>query len=201
MPTKQFGTREFAALAGRITNDSYSATIKKLALLNAQHDTPNRAKSPAGHGKAAGSPDEGDFAQIVPARLCAGYNHVFFALEHAMSAVDSGTAFSRRPELEFLINFFGEKQLHKAFEKAKFGQGEGLVLVVGAKNKKDTGRAKRALGFVEDADMELWQNGKNKMDLMAGFGIGERELEAVSDLGNALEELVIERISLVSLLK
>lgn len=178
MISKKIGKRNFAVFIGKVSNDSYSATIKKLALAQQKH-----------------------FVQIVPARLCAGFKHAEAALEHAFSALDSGAAFSKKPELEFLIRFFGEKQLHKALEKARFGPGEALVFVVEATNKKDVDRAKNAIGFVEDKQCIVWKRGENKNDIMKEFGIGENELDVFLDMENALEELVIERVSMVALEK
>lgn len=172
MICKKLGKRSFAALAGKITNDSYSTTIKKLTLLNTKR-----------------------FVQLVPARLCAGYDHVFFALEHAFSAIDSGTAFSRRPELEFLLHFFGEKQLERALGKARFEKGEELVLVIGGEGKNWAKAAGKALAFAE-GKIPLGQNHAALMDF---YGITKSQAGAISGLENALEELVIEKISMVAL--
>ncbi len=172
----KIGNHEFEVLTGKITNDSYSTTIKKLALLNPAQKTGNEG-----------------FVQVVPARLCAGYNHVFFALEHALSALDAGTAFSRKPELEFLIHFFGEKQLGRAIEKARFSDGEDLVLIVNA--GKSASDAAKELGFAE----KKIQIGKNADELMGFYGITKPELETAGDLQSPLERLVVEKCAFVAL--
>lgn len=172
----KIGKRRFAAATGRITNDTYSATIKKLALLQ-----------------------EKGFVQLAPARLVAGKMHLETALEHAFSAIDSGQAFTKRPELEFLVWLLGEKQLYRAMEKARFGQGEGLVLVAEAKNRKYADAAKKALGFTEDRSPTFNQKEKNRNGLMREFRVTENELAPLSGLEDALERLVIEKISLVAL--
>lgn len=169
---KKVGKHSFAVLTGKITTDSYSTSIKKLALLNEKQCT-----------------------QIIPARLCAGEVHVLAALEHTFSAIDEGTAFSRKPELEFLIRFFGNRQLKQCLEAAKFSEGEELVLVVGTSDEKKVMEVCGELGFVEqEIDFP-----KNKETLMKFYNITQQELDTLSDLENALEELVIEKISFVAL--
>ena len=54
---------------------------------------------------------------------------------------------------------------------------------------------KKELGFVE----EKFTFGKNKEELMKAYGISARQIETLSDLENALEELVIEKTSLLEL--
>ncbi len=198
MPEMKILGKNFAALAGRIATDSYSTTIKKLALLNAKSTTQNQDQKNA---YQVAWPAAVGFVQVVPARFCAGWNHVFFALEHAVSAIDSRTAFSRKPELEFLIHFFSEKQLYKALDKARFRDSEALVLVIGKADGKNIEAAKKVLGFVEDGKAMEWEHCRNTKGIMKEFGITETELEAVSDLENVLDELVIERVSMVALEK
>lgn len=191
---KKVGKRHFAILFGKITNDSCSATIKKLALLNTEFASWSRGQKNAGPGR---QPANRGFVQIVPTRLCAGEMHVLAALEHAISAIDKGTAFSHKPELEFLIRFFGNKQLTQCLEAAKFREGEELVLVVEASGGKNAVGVSRKLGFVE----QEFDFSKNRAELMRFYGITRQELDTLSDLSNALEEVLVEKISFVALEK
>ena len=169
MPSKRLEFGDFSALTG-ISNDSYDATIKNLTIAS-----------------------ENSFAQLVPLRIVAGFNHVFTALEHALSAFELGSAFARKPELEFIIRLCAEKQLNRALEIAEFGK-EPLLLVAKSGEIK---KIARGIGFVG----KKFEIGKNKAELMKIFGISKRELEAMKDSKSALEELVIEKCALVALEK
>ena len=76
------------------------------------------------------------------------------------------------------------------------GPGADVILVSDGKGGK-TGALAKALGIAEAGKFDF---SKNRAALMEFYRIGEKELETVSDLGyEALEELVIERISMVAL--
>ena len=172
------GKRRFALLIGKISTESYSTTIKKLTLVQ-----------------------EHVFAQIVPARLIAGKRHAEAALEHAVLALENNHAFTKSLSLEFLVRLFGEKQLGKALESAKFGK-ESVVLVIGAKSRKQIEGIAGMLNFRETKGSRPARNPQlsgNREELMRFYGISEKEIDAVSDLDNPLEELVIEKISMVAL--
>ena len=177
MISKKIGNSHFALLIGKITTDSCSATIKKLALAQ-QHR----------------------FVQIIPARVVAGVRHLEAALEHATSALKNKTSFSKNLELEFLVRLFGEKQLEKALQNAKFEEGEELVLVAAekskTKSKKEIAKIINNLKFKETKKFEL---GKNKKELIDFYKISQEEIETLSDVENAIEGLVIERVSFVAL--
>ena len=161
----------FFLLTGKITTDSYSATIKKLTLAQ-----------------------EAGFAQIAPARRIAGKRHLQAALEHSASAFESKSNFAKTISLEFLIRLFGEKQLGKVLAAAEFRDGEEIVLV-GVGGAKKAAALKKEFGISETK----FKFGKNRRELMEFYGITQSELDAVSDLKNALEELVVENISFVAL--
>lgn len=172
------GKRRYSLLIGRIT-EFYSATIKKLALIQKR-----------------------GFAQIAPASKIAGVRHICAALEHAISAGENGSAFTKNLELEFLVRLFGEKQLNAALSKAEFGDEDVALLIesgAGAKATKKIVEIKKALNFEEIKGIKASALGKNKKELMEFYKIGETELATLSDLDDALEELVIERISFVAL--
>ena len=168
----KFGKTAFALLTGKISIDSYSTTIKKLTLAQQK-----------------------GFVQIVPARLVAGKRHIAAALEHALFALGNGTAFSKNLELEFLIRLLGEKQLNTVLKNVQFGNEE--VAIVARMNG-----GKKPSGLMEEFNFKEIKNfkfGKNKKRLMGFYKISEKALETLSDAENALEELVIEKISFVEL--
>ncbi|HLC79080.1 MAG TPA: KEOPS complex subunit Cgi121 [archaeon] len=170
----KIGDQFFAISCGKINNDSYSATIKKLTVAQ-----------------------RGNFVQIVPQRFCAGKNHFLIALEHATSALQSNQAITKNLLLEFLVHFFGKRQLDQVFEDAKFEQGEDLIAITDAKEKEHK-KILQNLGFEENKSEKMNLQGQKK-ELMQFYGIGKEELGTLSDKKNALEELVIEKISFVAL--
>ena len=165
---------KFSILKGRITNKSYNTTIKKLTLVG-----------------------ENYFVQIIPAKLVAGTNHLFFALEQTFSSFENETSFTKKPIFEFLVRVFAKKQLNKAIKTAEFSNNENLVLIINSTSKKEIEKIKKELTF-EEKEFEF---GKNKGELMAFFGVSKNEIEALSDLKNPLEEAIIERVAFVTLEK
>ncbi len=165
------GNKRFLLIIGRITTDSYSATIKKLAMAQRR-----------------------GFAQIVPARLIAGKKHLAAALEAATSAMRFKSNFAKTLNLEFLIRLFGEKQLGRAIEKAGFKDREPIVLIAEGGAEK-LAALKKEIGISETK----YRFGDSKEGLMRAYGVSQEELGAVSDLKNALEALVIEKISFVAM--
>jgi len=170
------GKRFFAVFAGKISNDSYNATIKKLALLGK-----NR------------------LCQIIPAKIVAGKFHLKTALAKTIEAIDSGDAFSQNPNIEFLVRIFGERQISKAIEKSVFGN-EDLLLVIEENSKTKINKVMKSLGF-EEKKVVLEKLGNNKVELMQIHGISEEELSATKDVKNNLEMLVVEKTSFVALEK
>ncbi|VVB99314.1 Uncharacterised protein [uncultured archaeon] len=177
MISRKIGKREFAIAIGKFSTDSYSTTIKKLALL----------------------PPHG-FVQAVPARLCAGPRHIESALCGTFSAFENKTNFSRKPELEFLVRLLGEKQLNRAITTSEFQNGQEVVLVFEVMGNKSDASKKifMALGFEECKNLAL---GGNRKELMEIYGIGQSEINAVSGFAEPLEALVIEKTAFVALEK
>ena len=169
---------KFSILKGRITNKSYNTTIKKLTLVG-----------------------ENYFVQIIPAKLVAGTNHLFFALEQTFSSFENETAFTKKPIFEFLVRVLAKKQLNKAIKDVEFSNDENLVLIIKSTSKKEIEKIKNELNF-EEKEFEFGNSlGGNKKELMAFFGVSKNELEALSDLKNPLEEAIIERVAFVTLEK
>lgn len=170
MISKRIGKTNYALYRGRIIYDSYMESIKKLSLSS-----------------------KGVFAQLLPARIIAGENHLFACLEHSISAFKSGSNFTKKPELELIARLLAKKQLNSALEIAEF-ENEDMVFITSAE-KKDAKQLMKKLNFSEK-ECSL---GKNKAELMKLFGISETELKTVNDLENPLEELIIERCALIAL--
>jgi len=168
----KIGKGNFTIIKGRITNKSYSTTIKKLTLVG-----------------------ENYFVQVIPAKLVAGTNHLFFALEQTFDSFEKKTSFTKKPIFEFLVRVFAKKQVNKAIENAEFSNNEKLILIIESTSKTEVEKIKKELNF-EEKEFPL---GENKEELMQFFDISKNELEALKDLKNPLEEAIIERVSFVAL--
>jgi len=167
MQSIQLRNKKYAFLYGQISNESYIETIKKLTLVS-----------------------KSGFAQLVPAKFCAGSNHVAFALEQTLSSFEKSTNIAKSLQFEFLCRFFAETQVNKVLKLAEFGI-EQLLLVCELKN---LAQVKKLLSFIEKKSVS-----GNEKEIMQQFGISQMELKTFSALKNPLESLVIERIALVSI--
>ena len=171
MISKKINEKYHSLFKGRITNDSYEESIKKLTL-----------------------PSKDIFVQILPSRIIAGETHLFIALETALSSFENSSNFTKIPALELIVRILGKKQLNDALETAKFGK-ENLVLIIGSRKKKEIEKIKKELNFKE----KNFTLGKNKKYLEKLFSVSKAELNSLKDLKNPLEELVIERCAFVAL--
>ncbi len=139
-----------------------------------------------------------NFCQIVPANKACSFNQAFFAFEQATDALAKNTSFSYKLNLEFLIRFFGTKQINAALDLAELKAGKNSILLVCAqKDKKKLNEllmnAKKELEF-EEKKIVL---GKNKKELMDTYNISKNALESMKGQKNALEKLIIEKNALV----
>jgi tRNA threonylcarbamoyladenosine modification (KEOPS) complex Cgi121 subunit len=170
------GKKFFTVFSGKISNDSYNATIKKLALLG-----------------------KNNLCQIIPAKIVAGKFHLKTALARTIAAIDSGVAFSQNPNIEFIVRVLGERQISKAIDKSVFGN-EDLLLVIEENNKNKINEIIKLLDFEEKKQI-LEKLGNNKAELMKIYEISEDELNSVKDVKNNIEMLVVEKTAFVTLEK
>ena len=117
--------RNITFLIGKITNDSYSATIKKLTVLQ-----------------------QIGFIQLVPARLVGGRWHLKVAIDHTFSAFERKANIARSEPLEFIVRLLGERQVGVALQKAEFGN-EDLVLIFEKNAFADKKQLLHGLNFTE----------------------------------------------------
>lgn len=170
MISKKINEKYYSLFKGRITNDSYEESIKKLTFLPKV------------------------FVQFLPARIIAGENHIFIALETALSSFETNSNFTKNPALELIVRVLGKKQLKEALEIAKFEE-EDMLLIIGSREKNEIEKIKKELNFKE-TNFAL---GKNKKYLEWLFSVSKAELKAVEDLENPLEEIIIERSAFAAL--
>jgi tRNA threonylcarbamoyladenosine modification (KEOPS) complex Cgi121 subunit len=145
-----------------------------------------------------------DFVQVCSLKAICCATQPFVALEHALSAIDSGTAFSRTAGLEFMLRLSAERQVGKALDKVGLAQGKNTALVISFADEK--AKAENAIEFVKGLGFKpqprLFEGLKdNTAHVKEIYGITEKELSTLSDLPEPLCAAVIERIALVALLE
>ncbi|AJF59892.1 MAG: hypothetical protein J4224_04285 [Candidatus Diapherotrites archaeon] len=178
MLLKPISSLKAGILTGSIKVNSVGSTIKKLSVYCS--------------GK--------QFVQLCYAAPIASIDQVFFALEQTISAFDSGANFSKKQELEFLIRLTGRKQISRALDLTGLKKGMNTaLLVIVASNEKEIKKIfneiKMQTGFKEKKiDFK-----KNEKELIKIHGILQKEIDALKDLKNPVQELVLEKIALVAL--
>lgn len=148
-----------------------------------------------------------EFIQIIKADTIVSEEQLICAAEETIAAFKGKTNFAKTKNLEFLLRCAGTRQLDKALKILGIEKGEQKVVVIGVCQKTDSEKMKKEIekliskiNLKEDKDL-FEKNLKNEKALMKTYSIDEKELEALKDLPrkNALKELVLEKISLISL--
>lgn len=146
------------------------------------------------------------FAQLCSLKPVCSPQQVLIAFEHARSAISNGTAFAKSLEIEFLLRLAGTKKIEHALKILGLRNGEQeVLLVISAENEKalnETAKEiKKATKFEENEELLKTNLRRNFSEIKKIYGIGNSELEALSDLGKekALESAAIERIAMVAL--
>jgi len=139
-----------------------------------------------------------NFCQIIPANTVTSFFQVFAALEQTYFAFISKTSFSKKKELEFLLRFYGTKQINKALKMAQLNQGKNKVILICAqKNKKSLSAFFKITQKKLKITVQDFSIGKNKKELMKLYNVTEKELKTLNDQKNPLEKIVVEKNSLV----
>jgi len=139
-----------------------------------------------------------NFCQVVPLNKVCSRFQVFVALESAIEAIKNKSAFSKKLELEFLIRFFGTKQISKTFKYAKLKKGNNNVLLICAqKNQKALLKLFKKIENVSEFKEKKIVIGSNKKELSDFYGISKKELKTLKYLNNPLEAAIIEKNALV----
>ena len=141
---------------------------------------------------------ESNFCQIIPAHTATSFFQVFAALEQTNYAFETKTNFLKKKELEFLLRFYGTKQINKALKRAQLNKGKNNVLLICAqKNKKRLSTLFKIAQKNLDFKVQDFPIGKNKKEIMKLYNVSENELKTLKYQKNPLEKIVVEKNSLV----
>ncbi len=149
---------------------------------------------------------KGVFLQALRAEAICGEEQALFAAKHAITATKEGTGFSNRMEIELLLRATATRQIGKALEIAGISNATKDIAIVGiSENEKELESAaqqlKKEIFFKAEPELPQGTCKKNRAFLLKAFGITEKELATLADLGEekALESAIIEKIALNSL--
>jgi tRNA threonylcarbamoyladenosine modification (KEOPS) complex Cgi121 subunit len=156
--------------------------------------------------KARGeAPQNVCWVQFFDADLVATWQHLYFAVLNALLAFRNRSNISKSAAMETILYASAQRQISKAlpFIGVKSGSGNVAVVILG-KNSDSVGAFLSAVSNrvgKEPDESVLGVSGEKASSIRRAFGVTEKELETVmgkSDGGEALVNLVIERMALLS---
>lgn len=131
--------------------------------------------------------------QAFDADMVFGRDHIASALEHARRAFERGTNVASSLMMEVLVYAAGERQISTALDKMGVKEGKDGVVIL-AVGEGDVDRLLEELRLRRDDSLI-----DGKAEMLAVFGITERELETVPD--DRVMDLVLEKVAMVDILK
>jgi tRNA threonylcarbamoyladenosine modification (KEOPS) complex Cgi121 subunit len=144
-------------------------------------------------------------AQFFDATFIATWQHLYFAVLNALSAFKNKKSISKSLAMEIMLYASAQGQIHKATESIGINsESTEVAAVIVGKRQKDVNLALSIIAKQVDAKQDdsvlEFSNGKAEA-VQKIFGISETEAKTVmkgSDFGNALVDLVIERMALLA---
>jgi len=150
------------------------------------------------------SDEHGVVVQVVDAELVCGSIHLSSAVEHALRASVEERMATRSLAMEVLLYASGERQIQYALPKmgVKVGRSVGIGGVVISQSEKKDEKELEALvcdllaifGWRRDDKVLVGDS-----DCLFRFGISEVELETMPK--DKYEDLILEKVALVDILK
>jgi KEOPS complex subunit Cgi121 len=168
---------EFKTIGGSVSIRSVPAFLKELASISSSHGT---------------------VVQAMDADKVAGDEHIAFAVEKALRAVENGSNVARDIGVEIMRYASGKRQIEEAFSMGvREGDMNVVFVVLGEPGKiEDTLQDLRLI--VDEKPVIDYSENKNET-LASQFSITEQEIRATGT--NNIQQLVLERVALVDILK
>jgi KEOPS complex subunit Cgi121 len=146
------------------------------------------------------------FIQIFDGDKVCGRLHLVSALEHALRAFRENKNSAFTLELETLLYASGKRQISEAIEHMgiKEGKNRSVVLLFASLSSEESGGKLPTNGELEEMLISVGLNRNDKTiegntEKAKAFGITEKEIESVPK--NKTEDLVLERVAMVDVLK
>ncbi len=133
--------------------------------------------------------------QAIDSTLLFGLEHLEFAIQKAKTAFERGDCISSNILIEAVIRASGQRQIKKALEMYGLNGSKEIVLF-GEAIPQDL------LELLEGESFDIKMDEKRISNLKKAFNIEDKEIEVFKHLPeeDALKELILERVALVSLL-
>ncbi|WMW25866.1 KEOPS complex subunit Cgi121 [Methanolobus sediminis] len=168
---------EFKTIGGSVSIRNVPAFLKELASVSSSHDT---------------------VVQAMDADKVAGDEHIAFAVEKALRAVENGSNVARDIGVEIMRYASGKRQIEEAFSMGvREGEMNVVFVVLGdLENIENTLQDLRMI--VDEKHVVAYSKSKNET-LASQFSITEQEIKATGK--DSIPLLVLERVALVDILK
>ncbi|MBP1909258.1 KEOPS complex subunit Cgi121 [Methanolobus bombayensis] len=136
--------------------------------------------------------------QAMDSDKIAGENHIGFAVEKALRAMENELNIARDTGVEIMRYASGKRQIEEAFSMGvREGEMNVVFVVLGEAEKVDIA-IKDLANLIEEKPVVAYSEIKNKA-LFTQFSITEQEIAAAGK--DRIPQLVLERIALVDILK
>ncbi len=138
------------------------------------------------------------FAQAFSNDFISSEKQPFYALNHAASLFESRSNKMSNLSLEFFLVLTAKRQLNDALDLAGLKEGQNdCIIIIADKDKKELQKKLEEVKEMIEFKEKKFIPKKDK--IMKAYNISEKELKTIFDKKNALELLVLEKMSLALL--
>ena len=171
---------EFKTIGGSVSIQNVPAFLKELASISSLHNT---------------------IVQAMDADKIAGEEHIAFAVEKALRAVETGSNVARDTGVEIMRYASGKRQIEEAFSMGVHEGDMNVVFVIlcepeNTENIENTIHDLRNL--INEKPVVDYSESKNET-LASQFSITGQEIKATGK--DSIPLLVLERVALVDIMK
>ena len=139
--------------------------------------------------------------QMLDAQMICGLIHVESAVRHALRAMDENRMSTQKIEMEILLYTSGERQLIHAIPKMGIKTGNFSIIVIFLSEKMNKNELIRIISLFEKQFRIIRDDAiiKPSLDKLKKWGITEKELVTIPE--KSYEDLILEKIALVDIIK
>ncbi len=137
--------------------------------------------------------------QAFNAKKIAGEAHIRYSIDRALSAIENNRNVARDTGVEIMRYASGKRQIGEAFSMGVYkGDMDILLLIMGESHKQLKNAVEVLYLIITPGEVVAYSDEKKEI-IMEQFDITPAELEATGQ--ERIKDLVIERVSLVDILK
>nr|WP_321497463.1 KEOPS complex subunit Cgi121 [uncultured Methanolobus sp.] len=168
---------EFKTIGGSVSIQNVPAFLKELASISSLHNT---------------------IVQAMDADKIAGEEHIAFAVEKALRAVEAGSNVARDTGVEIMRYASGKRQIEEAFSMGVREGDMNVVFVILGEPENIENTTLDLKKLIEEKPVVDYSESKNE-SLASQFSITELEIKATGK--DSIPLLVLERVALVDIMK